>query len=139
MIRDDVGQWVYGKGWELVCLQCGEKFYAKRTDAQYCGAACRQAARRRKDKIKRVANHVVSDIGFIRGYMQKFPDLELAGALELERIATALNVTHRHEADTRVAVTLAVVTDKVCRGCGKLTTVSPASGLCLECIKQKTG
>lgn len=31
---------------ELQCAQCGETFTAKRSDAKYCGPACRQRARR---------------------------------------------------------------------------------------------
>jgi predicted nucleic acid-binding Zn ribbon protein len=30
----------------LVCVQCGETFAAKRSDARYCSAKCRQQARR---------------------------------------------------------------------------------------------
>jgi len=36
-----------------ICRQCGAMFYASRPEAQYCQAACRQRAYRRRRRLAR--------------------------------------------------------------------------------------
>lgn len=116
-------------------MQCDSVFYSKRRDAQYDSPLCRKAASRRKEQMRRAADNAISQISHIRGLMAKYPDLENVGALELERIASRLSGTTAVRTDRRVAVTFAADTDKPCVRCGNLTTVSPASGLCLDCLR----
>ena len=134
MLRDDgVWDWQH-RAWKFTCLECGNEFYARCQDALYDKPNCRKAASRRKDKIRGAANQAISHIGYIRRLATN-ADLQFVAAIELERVAQALNVTTAGRTDTRVDVTLAVRTDKACAKCGKVTTVSPASGLCIDCIR----
>lgn len=136
MIREECDFISSSVGWELMCLQCEQPFCAHRRDAKYCpNGRCRQNAARRKKDLKRAANHAISQIRALQQLMQKYPDLEMVGALEFERIGNALSA----RTTAPISVTAAAVTDKTCAKCGKLTTVSPASGICIDCLRKAAG
>lgn len=42
----------YGNEYEVTCVQCGEGFMAKRSDASFCKPACRTAHNRDKKAMK---------------------------------------------------------------------------------------
>lgn len=135
MIRDDA-KWNWEKrAYELTCLHCGTAFLAKRSDAKFCGSVCRKATSRRKDQLERAAKNAIAEIAYIRRMAEKYTDLQAAAAVQLEQIERALSVTTAVRTDTRLNVTLARVTEKACVKCGKTALVSPASGLCLDCLK----
>lgn len=137
MIRED-GKYLGSGRYELTCLQCGIKFRARRRDAKYCpDGRCRQIVARRKKDLQRASNNAISQIRTVQQLMHKYPDLEFVGALELERITKALSVrtTGITEITAVKAVTLAAVTDKPCIKCGKLTTLSPSSFMCIDCLR----
>jgi hypothetical protein len=138
MNRDEAKR-VDGRHWELICLQCGQPFLTTRRDAKYCpDGRCRQIIARRKKDLRRAANRAILQVRSIHQLMRKYPDLEFIGAIELERIESMLSVTAGvTEKTAPVSVTLAAATDKPCVKCGKIATVSPASGLCLDCLRSK--
>lgn len=141
MIREDAEFISSSRGWKLQCLQCGQTFQAHRRDAKYCpDGRCRQNAARRKKDLQRAANHAISQIRAVQQLMRQYPDLEFVGALELERIGKALSVRTAGVTDVSAptSVTLAAVTDKPCIKCGNLTTVSPSSFLCIDCLRNTT-
>lgn len=138
VIRDDYSFETFGFG--LTCLQCGDGFVAKRRDAKFCSALCRKASSRRREQIERAANYALREIETIRRLVAEFPDLEITGAIQLQRVAVALSVTtarRTHDA-TDTSVTLAAGTDirhKTCEECRELKLCSPVGGLCIDCIR----
>ena len=44
------------------CQRCNKEFEAKREDARYCGATCRQASIRARDNREMSAKHRLNDI-----------------------------------------------------------------------------
>lgn len=75
------------------CDQCGHTFYASRHDAKFCSPICRKAASRRKEQMKRMADHAISQINSIKRYAEKFEGLDIFGSVQLDRIREALSVT----------------------------------------------
>lgn len=144
MIRDEA-KWNSRVGaYELPCLQCGTSFFAKRSDAKFCGAICRKASARRKEQIERAAMNAIGQIAYIRSMASKYPDLEIVAGLQLDRLAKELNVSRRQNTDTRVSVTLASETDnQTCPKCGREGVyVSQFTNMCEVCIREdmkKTG
>lgn len=85
-----------------------------RIDAKYCSAVCRKASSRRKDQIARAASKAIEEVGYIRKLASRYPDLEYAAAVQLERIRQALETNISAD----VSVTVASVTDKpLCPTC----------------------
>lgn len=140
MIRDDA-KWDYEQhGYVLTCLQCGVEFIARRSDAKFHSPVCRKANARRKDQIQRAATVAIDQIKYIRRMVSEYPDLEIAAALELDRIDRALSVTTAGKTDSAIAVnvSIAVETDKkICPKCGReVDYISIFTDSCETCIRE---
>lgn len=146
MIREDATRPHSMSKWTLNCFQCGKPFDATRRDAKFCSSVCRKASARRKEQITHAANIAVSQIAYIRRMAREYQDLEIAAALQLDRIEQALSVTtavRTHDAEA-IPVTIASGTDKqICPKCGhEVDYISVFTNSCETCIREgmkKTG
>lgn len=145
MIRYNA-KWVGGRKYKLTCLYCNREFLVVRRDAKFCSVNCRKGWARRRQQIDRLERDALAAVAGVRRLMQQWPDLETHGALALERVIGAADVTGERvtERTAVTSVTFAGGTDtassrrdKPCGRCGKPASVSPASGLCLDCIRQR--
>lgn len=62
--------------YRMPCMECGQNFSARRTDAMYCGPSCRKKANRRKAQVQEAAQLVVVQLNFLRQTRKMRPDLD---------------------------------------------------------------
>lgn len=72
-----------------VCSHCKQEFWAHRSDARFCSAACRKAASRRAATIRQQTYEAIALIRAIGNYVD--PDLSALTRASLRAIADVLS------------------------------------------------